>query len=216
MAAVLEKLVEDCEEVRRWISQEPITFDEFLDMYMGRDDNVELVDGAVVERKMVQYDHEKLLVWLLCVAGTYASKLGLGEVLGSRTAVKIAGFRGRLPDLIFVRAERLHIIQQKALYEAPDLMLEIRSPGNRKSHMIALEIDYRNIGAQEIVIIDPRDRRVRVIRKLGDEYAVIELTTGFLEFETIPGIKLEVNWLFDESRPDAFDTVSALLADRRE
>src|SRR2546422_3138559 len=102
MPALLEEGIEEREEIRKWIWPRPITFEEFLDLYMGQDDNVELVDGAVVERRMVQYDHEKLLVWLLRVVGDYVEKRRIGEVLGSRTAVEISLFRGRLPDLIFV------------------------------------------------------------------------------------------------------------------
>src|SRR5437762_13411544 len=103
MPAVLSKATEERGEVRTWSWPKPITFEEFLDLYMGRDDNVELIDGEVVERKMVQYDHENLLMWLLSISRIYTDNRGLGKVMGSRTAVQITSFRGRLPDMIFVR-----------------------------------------------------------------------------------------------------------------
>ena len=214
MPALLEELVEEREEIRKWSWKEPITFNDFLDLYMGMDDSVELVDGEVIERKMVQFDHENLLMWLLNITGVYAEKRRLGMVLGSRSAVKISDFRGRLPDMIFIRADRRQIIQQKALYEAPDLIVEIRSPGNRKSHMIGLETDYQHICAQEIVTIDPIERKVRSLRRRDGQYDVAEQSTGVLEFQTIPGLNLDVEWFFSEKRPDALDIVLDLLVER--
>jgi Uma2 family endonuclease len=90
------------EETTKWIGPRPITFGEFLDME-GLDGHTELIDGVVVERSMVQLDHEKLLHWIYNVLSLYVDDLQLGIVLGSRTAVEIHPFRGRLPDLLFVR-----------------------------------------------------------------------------------------------------------------
>jgi Uma2 family endonuclease len=82
----------------KWVGPRPLTFAEFLEQF-GPKDDVELVDGVVVERNMVQLDHEKLVDWLRFVIGLYVRDGNLGIVLGSRTAVEINQFRGRLPDL---------------------------------------------------------------------------------------------------------------------
>src|SRR3954470_21301105 len=88
------------EETTKWVGPRPLTFAQFRELY-GAKDEVELIDGVVVERSMVQLDHEKLLKWLDRVLGLYVEVLGLGEVLGSRSAVEIDQFRGRLPNLLF-------------------------------------------------------------------------------------------------------------------
>jgi Uma2 family endonuclease len=199
------------EETTKWVGPRPLTFAQFLELY-GAKDQVELVDGVVVEKSMVQLDHEKLLKWLDRVLGFYVEALRLGMVLGSRTAVEIDQFRGRLPDLLFVRQSRLEIVQQKAVYGAPDLVLEISSPNDRLSESIALETDYRAIGVLEIVFIDLGKRRVRVLRKQTDGYSEEVLTTGVLALESMGGLALELDWFFVEPRPDQRATVDALLA----
>ena len=199
------------EETTKWVGPRPLTFAQFLELY-GAKDQVELVDGVVVERRMVQLDHERLNGWLYVVLSLYTEVLGLGIVLGSRTAVEIDQFRGRLPDLLFVRKARMEIVQQKAIYGAPDLILEISSPNDRLSESIALETDYRAIGAPEIVFIDPGKRRVRVLRKQTDGYSEEVLATGALVLESMDGLSLELEWLFGEPRPDQRATVDALLA----
>ena len=115
------------EESVKWVGARPMTFAEFLDLD-GHESHVELVDGVVEERMAVQLDHEKLLRWLDHVLTPYVEARNLGTVLGSRTAVEIHEFRGRLPDLLFVRHDRMGIVQQKAVYGAPDLVLAQAGP----------------------------------------------------------------------------------------
>ncbi len=205
----------ECErsETFNWVWSRPITFDEFLNLFMGREEIVELIDGTVVEKEMVQLDHEKLLLWLLHVLGLYTKRRELGMVLGSRTATKITDFRGRLPDLLFVRQDQIQIVQQKAVYGAPDVVIEVLSPGDRKSDIVALETDYRTLGVSEIAFIDQKRRRVRLLRKRGSDYDDSELFTGALEFESIPGLALQLDWFFDEPRPDELDLLTRLLAE---
>jgi Uma2 family endonuclease len=206
--SVQEKVLE---ETTKWVGPRPLTFAQFLELY-GDKDQVELIDGVVVERSMVQLDHERLNRWLYVVLTLFTEALKIGEVLGSRTAVEIDQFRGRLPDLLFVRQDRLEIVRQKAVYGAPDLVMEISSPNDRLSESIALETDYRAIGVPEIVFLDQVKRQVRVLRKQAEDYSEEVLTSGTLVLESMGGLSLELDWLFVEPRPDQRSTVDALLA----
>jgi Uma2 family endonuclease len=205
---VQEKVLD---ESVKWVGERPLTFAEFLEMF-GPKDWVELIDGVAVERRMVQLDHEKLRGWLDRVIGLYVEARKLGIVLGSRTAVEIHQFRGRLPDLLFVRQDRIEIVQQKAVYGAPDLVIEVVSPNDHASDIIALETDYRAIGVSEVVFIDQPRKRVRVLRRQGSDYVEEVLTTGALDLQTLENMRLETDWLFNEPRPDQRATVEALLA----
>jgi Uma2 family endonuclease len=199
------------EESVKWIGTRPITFAEFLDLE-EHDNHVELVDGVVEERMAVQLDHEKLVHWLDRVLGQYVEERGLGIVLGSRTAVEIHEFRGRLPDLLFVRQDRMDIVQQKAVYGAPDLTIEVLSPNDRPSDVMALEIDYRSIGVSEIQFVDLRKHQVRSLRRRQDAYVEEVVTAGTLILESLGALRLELDWLFLEPRPGIRSTVDALLA----
>lgn len=200
------------EETRRWVWPRPVTFEEFLDLFTGRDEIVELIDGTVMEKEMVRLDHEKLLGWLYHVLALYVEETGLGIVLGSRTAVQIGAFRGRLPDLLFVRQDRLDTVHQKAVYGSPDLVVEVLSPGDRRSDVVALETDYRSIGVAEIVFLDQKRRRARVLRKRGGSYVEEEVTAGALTLESVEGLTLQLDWLFVEPRPTVRATLDKLLA----
>ncbi len=111
---------------------------------------------------------------------------------------------------MFVKRERMQIVQQKAVFGAPDLTIEIVSPGDRRSDLIALEADYRSLKVAEIVFIDQRKQRVRVLRLRGNDYEETTLTTGSLQLESIAGVSLEISWLLADPRPTARETLLLL------
>lgn len=194
----------------RYLERRPIPFREFVCL-SDREDDYELIDGMLV-RKMVAFaDHENLFSWLHRLLGDFVEKRNLGKVLGSRTAVEINAFRGRLPDLVFVRQENLRILRQEAIFGTPDLVIEIVSPNDRPGDLIALEADYQNIGVPEIVFITMNRRQVRVLRPGEEEYEETLLTTGSLTLQTIPGFTIETEWLYDEPRPIIYDLLTEML-----
>ena len=188
----------------------PITFDEFLDMFLWTKDYVELVDGCVMEKPMVGWKHEDLLMWITRVAALYVEDHDLGVVAGSRTAVRINSLGSRLPDFFFVSKERLGIIHQRAVVEAPDVVIEVRSASTTSAELVALESDYLSIGVGEIIHIDPDRRRVRVNRSCSAGYEASELSDGILQIHGIAGLWFDLKWLFEEDRPTVREALSAI------
>lgn len=201
------------EERRVYVPPRPMTFAEFLDR-CGEDDDVELIDGVIVERMAAQLDHERLFAWLITVLTSFVSERDLGTVLGSRSAVEIASHHGRLPDLLFVRKERENIIEQRAVYDAPDLILELVSPNDRPSDIVALETDYGSIGVEQVAFIGLQRQRVRVLTRPADgsDYEEAEVTSGPLAFAALPGLTLQAEWLWADDRPTQFSILAPLLS----
>ena len=192
----------------------PLTFDEFVRMF-GEDDDVELVDGMVVQRMAARDIHEDLQGWLLSILRVYSEAKGLGIVRGSRTAVKITEHRGRLPDIVFVRKENASIVQEEGIIGTPDLIVEIWSPGDRPSDMLAKEADYRSIGVPEIWFIDQQRKQVRVLKKGREGYEEKVMRKGVLKSEVVEGFWLNVKWLFKRPLPHELKTLQRLLGVRK-
>ena len=188
----------------------PITFEQFLDW--STDPDVELVNGVMVQTMSAQLEHEKLYLWLSFVTGGYVSARHLGIVLGSRTPVQINEFGGRMPDLLFVRQARMHIVQNRAVYGAPDLVIELISPNDRPSDIIALETDYRALGVPEIWFVNQQNQKIRALRDIGAGYQQEERTSGTLRSSAIEGFAIEAEWLFQDPRPEPLQTLLGLLA----
>jgi Uma2 family endonuclease len=192
----------------------PMTFEEFVRLF-GEDDDVELVDGMVVQRVAARDIHEDLQGWLLLIMRGYVSAKGLGIVRGSRTAVKITEHRGRLPDIVFVRKENAHIVQEDGIFGTPDLVVEIWSPGDRLSDMLAKEADYKSIGVLEIWFVDQQRRQVRVLRKGREGYEEKVMKRGVLRSEVVEGFWVKVEWLFKKPLPNELEALQRLLGVRK-
>ena len=200
---LLEAETEEALETRRiHFGSRPIGFERFLDLAQNR--FVELVDGVIVENPMVQLDHELCSRWLYQVMGLYAQRLDLGEMLSSRIMVKTENFGGRMPDLLFVRKENLQIVQQRAVYGAPDLIIEIVSPNDRPSDLRSLEADYYRLGVPELMFIQLSKKEVRTLRRTEEGYTELIIREGLVSFASMPELKLEASWILEHPRPDPF------------
>lgn len=215
MAQVLaiKEMMEMRYEQEVLVPPSPLTFDEFVDMF-GEDDDVELINGVVVKKMAARDPHEDLNSWLIMVLRGYARVKDLGIVRGSRTAVQVTEHRGRLPDVLFVRKERENIVQEKGIYGAPDLVIEIVSPGDRPADIVALEADYRSVGVSEIWFIDQNLKQARVLRQ-KDGYKGEVISKGIVRSEVVDGFWLKVDWLFAKPLPLELDILNQLLSDER-
>ena len=209
---LLETETEESLEARRvHVGARLIGFERFLDMAQNR--FVELVDGVIVEIPMVQLDHELCTSWLYQVIGPYAIRRRLGRMLSSRIMVKTETFGGRMPDLLFVRQDNLGIIEQRAVYGAPDLIFEVVSPNDRPSDLRSLEADYFRLGVPELVFIHLKKGEIRLLKRTAEGYDETILSEGAVSFEALPGLTLEAPWILQEPRPDIFDTLSHLFSE---
>ena len=193
------------------VAKRPITVEEFLQIF-GEDDDVELVDGVVVERMAASLEHERLFNFLTFILTGFVEKHGLGVVLGSRTLVPITPFKGRLPDILFVRKERLDILGEKALKGAPDLVVEIVSPGETRAEILQRQADYESIGVREFWIVDlPRGefRALSLNEKTG-RLEEMEVKEGVFESKVLAGFRLKVDWLWQKPLPNVVEVLKEL------
>jgi Uma2 family endonuclease len=79
-------------------------------------------------------------------------------------AVKLAEDQVPLPDLVFVSTERAGIDADEALFGAPDLVVEVPSPGTAKFDREVKRKRYLEHGVTEVWLVDPDRREVEVFR----------------------------------------------------
>ena len=78
----------------------------------------------------------------------------LGRIYRPRFDLILPGETAVEPDLLFVRAERLHIITQRACEGPPDLVVEILSPSNPRRDLERKRELYARHGIPEYLILD--------------------------------------------------------------
>ncbi len=73
----------------------------------------------------------------------------------------------RVPEWVFLRAGREHLLKEGGSYvdEGPDVVIEVRSPGDETYDKIPF---YEKVGVLELVIVDRDTRAVQVLRRIGE------------------------------------------------
>jgi Uma2 family endonuclease len=152
---------------------------------------VELVRGVLVVSEPPGYSHGEVTARLARILGNHADAHTLGTVLAGDAGFKLAAnpdtVRG--PDVAFVRRERVPQPSPPGFAAlAPDLVVEILSPGDRAGEMLAKVADWLSAGTRLVWVVDPLRRIARVYRHDGTE--TIVTAEGALDGEDVlPGFR---------------------------
>ena len=131
---------------------------------------LELVDGEIAVSPNPRPEHsqaDKMLSYIL-MGHIRSHKLGL--LLGDVDTV-FGDYDVRHPDIIYYRADRAHLIDPKdALRHAPDLCVEILSPGSRVIDRKDKFEQYAGGGVEYYWIVDPEHRTIEAYKLAGGQY----------------------------------------------
>jgi Uma2 family endonuclease len=123
---------------------------------------MELVYGYVHEPAMPTFGHEAILLRLAELLRGHVREHKLGEVCRADVVLDRDSALVVQPDLFFISTERLGIVSDR-VWGAPDLVIEILSPGTEHRDRTLKLAWYRRYGVKEYWIVVPRDRRVEII-----------------------------------------------------
>lgn len=157
----------------------------------------ELIDGTLVEKTVGWYE-SLLAVIIGQLLNNYLDEHPLGMALGADGALKIFPDMIRIPDVSFIRRERLpkHKLPRRPIPALiPNLAVEVLSPSNTKGEMRRKLKDYFASGVELVWFIDPAQRSAMVYTAPGNATRVDE--TGELDGGTVlPGFRLSLRDLF--------------------
>jgi Uma2 family endonuclease len=158
----------------------------------------DLIDGVPVERDMgVESDYYGARIIIYLGAATSPSREGF--VFGSSAGYKypaLAENRLRLPDVSFVRRERLPDGPPRGWFEIPaDLIVEVASPNDEAGALQGKVREWIDGGAKRVWVVYPDQREITVHYpdRTARTYGMGESVPGE---EIIPGFSLSLDDLF--------------------
>jgi Uma2 family endonuclease len=141
-----------------------MTIEQYLHTSYSPD--VDFVDGHIEERNLGEFDHSHLQVLLSSWFLQHMSVTGL--VPCSELRIRIAPYRVRICDVAAVsRANK----REQVAVTPPVVCIEILSPEDRLSRAEAVLSDYREMGVQNIWLIDPVRRAAYFFNRDGLHHA---------------------------------------------
>ena len=160
---------------------------------------MELLFGVVHEPPAPFYPHQAVVTRLTALLERHVRRFDLGRVCVSPVDVVLDRAEALVlqPDLIFVSSGRLEIITDR-IWGAPDLAIEILSPGTaRRDRTLKIEW-YRRDGVLESWLVDPATRAVEVVDLTsGRDISPIYERNSCIRSRVLPRLRLRVSAVFE-------------------
>ena len=160
----------------------------------------ELVNGELIDMGNSGAKHGYVAVILSAALFNHVFSRKLGAVMDSSTAFKMKSGNKRSPDISFVDKQRLQGMEELPdgfLEGAPDLAVEILSPGNTVEEMHNKIVEYFENAARLVWVIHPKEYYVLVYRSPQPD-RLLKSTDSLDGEEVIPGFTLAVSELFQK------------------
>ena len=175
-----------------------VTADELL---MMPDDGFryELVKGELKRMSLTGDEHGRITMQLAAPLYQHVKLNNLGRVYAAETGFQLESDPDtvRAPDIAFVSMERILSTGKVEGYRrgAPDLAVEVLSPGNTKREMAEKTAEYFAAGARLVWVVNPKSKTVAAYRSLTHIVTLAEKDT-LDGGEVVPGFQIAVADIF--------------------
>lgn len=191
---------------QRWTIDDLERFEQPLD-----DTRYELIDGELYVSTQPDWRHQFIGTRIAIVLSAWSDRAGAGIAVIA-PGVIFSPENAVAPDVVWVRGERVATVfhDDGKLHSAPDLIVEILSPGTRNQQRdrvkkLAL---YARWGVLEYWIVNWRDRHIEAYRRDQAELRRVGLWSArdAVESPHLPGFRAHVAEFFarlpDDLLPD--------------
>jgi Uma2 family endonuclease len=129
----------------------------------------ELIDGELHVSPAPSFRHQRVVNVLQTDLTIWVRAHG-GQVLGGPFDVYVHEREYVEPDILLVRAERVHLFTEQRLPVPPDLVVEVSSPSTRRVDLGAKRALYERFGVPEYWFVDlDLDGEAVVVHRLGTD-----------------------------------------------
>ena len=148
MAAVLEK------QAKRWTYEDYYKLDD--------EKRYEIIGGHLLIAPAPTLWHQNWLMDLAVLLRQHIRKNQLGRLFIAPVDVVLDDENTVQPDLVFVASANAGILRQRAIFGAPDLLVELVSPASvRRDRYVKKEL-YARFGVKEYWIGDPANASMEI------------------------------------------------------
>jgi Uma2 family endonuclease len=158
----------------------------------------ELVQGELIMMSLAGANHGQIANSVAYVLTDHVERQKLGSVFAAETGFLISRDPDsvRAPDVAFVKVERLHLVPQRGYFPgAPDLAVEVLSPDDPASDVMAKVQDWLDAGTSAVWIVDPQCKTVTIHRR-GAAVQMLRESDDLTADDLLPGFRVPVVEVF--------------------
>jgi len=172
------------------------TYEDYL--LLPEDRRYEIIDGDLFMTPAPTPYHQlvsKRIEWLL---EKHVRENRSGEMLHAPCDVVLSATDVVQPDILFIAADRLAIIGEKYISQAPDLVVEVLSPSTAERDQVLKTKAYARFGVRELWIAAPEGRTIEVFVNAGERFRREALfgMGDVLRSPLLPGLEIPLDSVF--------------------
>jgi len=159
----------------------------------------EIIDGEHYVNASPITRHQQVLYRLVIAVGNYLEEHPLGQIFFAPLDIVLSPHDVVEPDLMFISHARRQIVTVNNIQGAPDLLIEVLSPSNKRYDEVTKHALYERTGVGEYWIVDAARNTVRVFRRnaAGRYERAAELSTGeALTSPLFPTLEIHLDRIF--------------------
>ena len=158
----------------------------------------ELIFGVVRDAPSPFADHQKLVTRLTVLLDTHVREQSLGLVLVAPIDVILDEERALIvqPDVVFISAARLGMVRRQ-IWGAPDLVVEVGSPGTARYDRTMKLGWYEKYGCRECWLVEPLFTEVTIHTFGANRRTQKFANEDAIESVVLPELRLSANHVFE-------------------
>jgi Uma2 family endonuclease len=138
----------------------------------------EVINNVIYMSPAPSFPHQDVCTQLASLIRLHSSAENLGKCIASPIDVYFDDKNIFQPDIIFISNENMNIVKDEKVKGAPDLIVEVLSPGNKKHDTERKRPVYEKHGVKEFFIVDPRNKEVITYYLMNNKFIKQETAAG--------------------------------------
>lgn len=179
-----------------------MTYEEFMALPEEEGKRYELIEGELIVNPAPNLRHQAIIGNFYYAFRQYFDQHPGGKVYVAAVDVVLSIENVLEPDVIVVLADRASRLQGMNVKGAPNIAIEVLSPGSRRKDEVTKRRLYEKYGVEEYWIADPDTETVRLYRRSADVFdRPIEINTeagGAITTPLLPEFAFDVKAAFLE------------------
>lgn len=179
------------------VEKKKFTYQDYQNL--SEDIRYELIEGELIMTPSPTPHHQRISRKLEFLIEKFVNENNLGEIFHAPCDVYLDEHNVVQPDIFFISKDRAHIIGEKKIEGAPDLIIEIVSENSVYKDTVQKKKIYANYGVKEYWIVVPEEKMVEVyyLREIG-QYQLIQIyyESDTVEGKVLSGLKIDLKSIF--------------------
>ncbi len=183
--------------MKEMVKEKVWTYEDYLKL--EDDKRYEVIKGRLMEMPAPNFEHQRILNFINLKMYNFVLEKDLGEIVPSPFDIILSDNIVVQPDIVFISNENLKNIREGRLFGAPDLVVEIVSPGSFKRDRYEKFEIYEEFGIKEYWIVYPGEKVIEVwVLGENGEYELYSFAEkeGKIKSKVLEGLEIDLKEVF--------------------